>query len=102
MLIKERKVKLLLVKYKGSFYCLSATCTYDGKTNLGNGMVFGDKLVAPDNGSAYNIQTGMVEYGPAIDNLPLFQAKVDKDGQVFAYIPDNPPTRIRPSVPWAW
>lgn len=38
----------------------------------------------------------MVEYGPALDNLPLFQAKVDKDGRVFAFIPDHPPTRIRP------
>ncbi len=96
VLIKERKVKLVLIKHQGTFYCLSATCTYDGKTDLGRGLLFGDKLVAPENGSAYNIQTGMVEYGPAIDNLPLFQAKVDQDGRVFAYIPDNPPTRIRP------
>jgi Pyridine nucleotide-disulphide oxidoreductase len=59
-------------------------------------LLFGDKIVAPENGSAYNIQTGMVEYGPALDNLPIFQAKVDKDGQVFAFIPDNPPSRIRP------
>jgi nitrite reductase/ring-hydroxylating ferredoxin subunit len=96
VLIKERKIKLVLINHKGNFYCLSATCTYDGKTDLGKGQVFGDKLVTPDNGSAYSIQSGMVEYGPALDNLPIFQAKVDQEGRVFAFIPDNPPIKVRP------
>ena len=99
VLIKEKKVKLVLIKNKGRFHCLGSTCTYDGKTDLSKGIVFGDKLMSPTNGSAYSIETGIVEYGPALDGIPIFQAKIDpENGEVFAYIPDTPPKSIRPLV----
>lgn len=96
IVIKERKIRVIVVKHKERFYCLTGTCTYDGTSRLFEGVVFGDKLLSPDNGSAYNITNGNVEHGPAIDNLPIFQTKVDKDGNLTAFIPDYPPKKIRP------
>lgn len=95
ILIKERKIRVLIIKHQDQFYCLSAIDTYDGKTNLGEGVVFGDKLMSPRNGCAYSIVDGLSEHGPALDNLPIFQAKVIND-KVTVYIPEQPPKKIRP------
>ena len=73
-------------------------CAYDGKTKLSEGVVFGDKLLAPDNGSAYNITSGQVEHGPSIDNIPIFQTKIDKDGKLVVFVPDAPPKKIKPMI----
>ena len=95
--IKERKVRIVIVKHNGKFYCLNGIDTYDGKTRLYKGVVFGDKLLSPDNGSAFNIINGTVENGPALDNLPIFQVKEDSStGMLKVYIPDIPPKRLKP------
>lgn len=96
IIIKERKVRIVIIKHKGEFYCLGGVCSFDGKTRLSEGVVFGDKLLAPENGSAYNILNGQVEYGPAIDNIPIFQTLVGKDGKLVVMIPDVPPKKIKP------
>lgn len=96
LIIKQRKVKIILVKHQGKFYSLGGTCTYDGESRLYQGVVFGDKLLSPSNGSAYNIKTGQVEHGPAVDNLPIFEARVTSEGKVMIFIPDFPPKKVRP------
>lgn len=88
----------MIVKHQGQFYCLGGLCAYDGKTKLSEGVVFGDKLMAPDNGSAYNIVNGQAEHGPAIDNIPIFETRVEKDGKLVVFIPDVPPKRIKPLI----
>ena len=66
-------------------------------TDLAKGVVFGDKILSPSNGTAYNIKTGEAEWGPGMDNLPVFQTKVDEDeGKLYVYLPKNPPKRLRP------
>ena len=60
--------------------------------------MLGDKLLAPDNGSAYNIVNGQAEHGPAIDNIPIFETRVEKDGKLLVFIPDVPPKRIKPLI----
>jgi hypothetical protein len=42
------------------------------KLQIIQGVLFGNKLYCPNNGSAYNIETGTAEYAPAMDNLPIF------------------------------
>lgn len=99
IIINERKVRLVVVKHQDQFYCLGGVCAYDGKTKLSEGVVFGDKLLAPDNGSAYNITNGQVEHGPAIDNLPIFETRVDqKTGKLVVFVPDTPPKKIKPLI----
>ncbi len=51
---------------------LGALCTYDDKTPLKDGVVFGDKLMVPIYGTAYSVKSGSVEYGPSFDNLAIF------------------------------
>ena len=82
--ITVNSVKLILIRYKGQIYCLAGTCTYDDCTELDKGTLFGNKLMCPLHGCAYNIQTGGAEYGPAIDGLPKFFADVEgEDVNVF-------------------
>lgn len=64
-----------MTRYKGKVYAVGGLCTYDGKTELKDGIVFGNKLYSPNHGCAYNIQNGEVEYAPAIDDLPRFFAE---------------------------
>jgi len=54
------------------FSFLGALCTYDDKTPLKDGVVFGDKLYVPIYGTAYSVKSGSVEYGPSFDNLAIF------------------------------
>jgi apoptosis-inducing factor 3 len=96
LIIKQRKVRVVLVKYKGKFYSLGGTCTYDGESRLYQGVVFGNKLLSPFNGSAYNITTGQVEHGPAVDNLPIYETKLTPEGKVMIFVPDFPPKKVRP------
>lgn len=99
IIINERKIRLVVIKHKDQFYCLGGTCAYDGKTKLSDGVVFGDKLLAPENGSAYNITNGQAEHGPAIDNIPIFEARVDKQsGKLTVFVPDVPPKKIKPLI----
>lgn len=37
-----------------------------------NAVFFNDKLMCPHHGCAYDIKSGSVEYGPALQNLPIF------------------------------
>lgn len=97
IIINEKKIRIVVVKHQGQFYCLGGLCAYDGKTKLGDGIVFGDKLVAPDNGSAYNIANGQVEHGPAMDNIPIFETRIEKE-KLVVFIPDVPPKRIKPLI----
>ena len=98
LIIKQRRVRVVLIKHKGKFYSLGGTCTYDGESRLYQGVVFGDKLLSPYNGSAYNIKTGQVEHGPAVDNLPIFETRVTPEGKVMIFVPDFPPKKVRPML----
>jgi nitrite reductase/ring-hydroxylating ferredoxin subunit len=96
--LKERKVRVVVVKCKGQLYCLGGYDTFDGTTRLYKGAVFGDKLYSPQNGSAFNVTNGTVEYGPAIDNLPIFQTQIDAKGNLVISVPDFPPKKVRPML----
>ena len=44
-------------------------------------MCFGDKLICPHHGCAFDVKSGSVEYGPANINLPIFAVR-EKTGIV--------------------
>ncbi|EGR29865.1 hypothetical protein IMG5_147080 [Ichthyophthirius multifiliis] len=104
--------ELLIIRYQGKLYCVGGIDTYDGKTSLKNGICFENKLYSPQNGSAFNIQTGLPELAPAIDELPRFYVEEviqinkkndniikikKKQGKVIIYIPKYIPKRIVPA-----
>ena len=68
---------VLIIRYKKKLYGLSGISPYvdpvEGKeSGFEDAMVFGDKLLCPNHGSAFSITSGSVEYGPAKNNLPKF------------------------------
>jgi nitrite reductase/ring-hydroxylating ferredoxin subunit len=86
---------VLVTKIKGEFYAVANTDPYDGHTRLSKGKLFGNKLMSSNNGVAYNIKNGEVEYGPALDNIPIFKCLI-KEGQLHVVVPKKPPVKIRP------
>lgn len=97
IMMQDGSYKIIIIKHEDEFYALSAISPYDGSTDLSKGKVFGNKLLSPKNGSAYNIKNGEVEYGPGMDNIPVFKTIVD-NGQLVVQIPKKPPVKIRPYV----
>jgi len=90
-----RILTILVSRVEGKLYATSAFDTYDDKTPLKDGALFGDKLYSPIYGCAYSVKSGTVEYGPAIDNLAIFYIR-EKEGKVFVGIPKYPPRKVRP------
>ena len=53
-------------------------CTYadpleeDADVSFKDALVFNNKLYCPHHGCAFDVTSGLVEYGPAYDNLSKF------------------------------
>ncbi|KRX10397.1 Rieske [2Fe-2S] iron-sulfur domain [Pseudocohnilembus persalinus] len=89
------KYPILLVRHKGKVFAVGGVCTYDGKTQLKDGICFENKLYCPLHGCAYNIHNGQTELAPAMDDLPRFFAE-EKNGKVVVYAPKEVPKRLIP------
>jgi nitrite reductase/ring-hydroxylating ferredoxin subunit len=95
--LEDRKIKVLVFKYNGIFYATGAYNPYDFSIELKDGLLLHNKLMCPITGSAFNIETGEPEYGPATDCLPIFQTTVI-EGKLVICLPKNPPIKIRPNL----
>lgn len=77
-------------------------CTYDNKTDLSEGLLINNKLVCPEHGCEFNIFTGQVEHGPAINDLPIynlekFSEKTNLEkSKLKVYMPLLSPIALRP------
>lgn len=83
------------MRYKGKLYAVGGLCTYDGVTPLKGSVAFNDKLYCTKHGCAFDIETGSVEYAPALDNLPRFAVE-EKDGEVSVIAPKYLPKKVQP------
>ena len=45
----------MISRINGKLYCIGGICTYDDKTFLKDGVLFGNKLMCPLHGCAYNV-----------------------------------------------
>jgi hypothetical protein len=53
-----------------------------------NGVLFGNKLCWSNWGSAFNVETGFVENGPALRNISVFPVDINSEtGMVRAFLP---------------
>ena len=52
-------------------------------------------MLCPHHGCAFDIKSGIAEYGPAYHSLPIFQVD-NKDGKVFLTYPKKIPKKIMP------
>lgn len=82
----DNQYPIVLIRWNGKVYAVGGIDTYDGKTRLVDGICFENKLYSPLYGSAYNISSGEVELGPALDDLPRFFVE-EKNGKIIVYTP---------------
>lgn len=88
--------EILLARVSGTFYAVGATCTHYGAP-LVDGVLNGKRLVCPWHHACFDIATGDLQEPPALDSLPHYEVKVEKD-QVVVRIPDDVPDRRTPTM----
>ena len=77
--VNEREV--LVINIDGNFYCLDARCTHAGAP-LAEGILDGEVLTCPWHGSQFRISNGVVQRGPAQNDLRVYPHKV-RDNYLF-------------------
>ncbi|CAI2387138.1 unnamed protein product [Moneuplotes crassus] len=81
------KDKVLVHNYQGDYYVTGSFCSYDG-ADMRNGCLFGNKLTCSSCGSAFNIESGSVENGPAVRNISAFPIDINrKTDELSCFIP---------------
>jgi len=75
MLVTVGDERILLSNLDGDFYAISEVCTH-ASGPLSQGHVEGIEIECPWHGSHFNLKTGGVTAGPALERLARFQVKV--------------------------
>ena len=74
--------RVCLVHREGSILAISAVCTHK-HFPLAEGTVLpGDRLECAWHGAQFDLHTGAVLHGPAIDPIPVYDVEI-RDGVVF-------------------
>lgn len=81
--------KVLIFNRNGKYHATGSYCGHDF-TDLENGILVGNQIICPTCGSAYNIETGIVEEGPSMRNISTFPISVRKK-KVNLIVPDQIP-----------
>jgi len=68
-------VPLLVAKVDGILTAIESTCTHMG-CNVATGKVLGRVVVCPCHGSRYDLITGEVKGGPAIEPLRKYDVRI--------------------------
>ena len=69
---EEKVNEFIVARVNGKLFSVGGKCVYDDETRLIDGDLFGDKLVCPRHGCAYNVKTGQAEYAPVLYDLAKF------------------------------
>jgi nitrite reductase/ring-hydroxylating ferredoxin subunit len=72
---------ILLVNIEGTYYAIGNRCTHMG-CMLSNGKLNGNIVECPCHGSNFDVKTGKVVRGPAIQPEPKYEVKIE-NGQVM-------------------
>ena len=70
--------KAMLIRYEGKLYAYGMKCTHYGES-LENGTLIKNILICPYHNAQFNIFNGSALLPPALDDLPVFDIKLDKD-----------------------
>lgn len=76
--INEGGKDVLAVNLDGKYYAIGNICTHRG-CKLSKGKIKEDTIQCPCHGSVFDIRTGRVLKGPAVQPEPIFQVKVESD-----------------------
>jgi nitrite reductase/ring-hydroxylating ferredoxin subunit len=72
---------VLLANVDGEFYAVSDICTHE-EYNLSEGSLEGNEVECPGHSAFFDLKTGDVTDGPAMDPLETYSVQVE-DGAVF-------------------
>jgi len=73
-LVEDQEV--LVVNLEGKYYAMGNRCTH-ARGDLSKGRLEGKIVVCPRHGSKFDVTSGSRISGPAKDNLPVFEIKVE-------------------------
>ena len=70
--------QILLVNVAGSYYAVDGECPH-AYAFLSYGQLYGDEVMCPLHGSAFNVKTGAVLSPPAADDLTVYPVRIEGD-----------------------
>lgn len=77
-LVRIGDKRILLVNVGGSYFAVDGICPH-AYAALSIGQLYGDELVCPVHGSAFNLKTGEVLSPPAGKGLTVYPVKIAGD-----------------------
>jgi nitrite reductase/ring-hydroxylating ferredoxin subunit len=98
--------EIAVVRVEGKLYAFSNICTHN-QDYLTNGYIFDRKVVCGSHEATYDLESGAVLYGPALDSLSMFKVREeggevqlewaveDGEGFVASVDPDDEEHRFR-------
>ena len=81
MMVEVDGKPVLLANLDGEFYAVSDICTHE-EYNLSEGSLEGNEVECPGHSAFFDLKTGDVTDGPAMDPLETYSVQVE-DGAVF-------------------
>ncbi len=81
MMVEVDGKPVLLANVDGEFYAVSDICTHE-EYNLSEGSVEGCEVECPGHSAFFDLKTGDVTDGPAMDPLETYSVQIE-DGAVF-------------------
>ena len=73
--------QILIANLSGSYYAIGDVCTHLGCT-LSDGTLNGENVECPCHGSTFNVRSGAVVRGPAMEPEPSYKVAVEQ-GQII-------------------
>ena len=70
--------RILLANVNGSYYAVDEVCSH-AYSNLSMGQLYGEEVLCPLHGSAFNVRTGEVLSPPATEGLTVYSVRVEGD-----------------------
>ena len=77
-LVEIEGQRILLVNLAGKYYAVDELCPH-AYGILSRGQLYGDEVVCPVHGAAFDVKTGTVLTPPAEQDLTAYQVKVQGD-----------------------
>ena len=79
--------QILIINLKNIVYAIHGNCPYDN-SKLSSELLIGDKVFCFNHGSAFCVKNGMLEYGPDLEDLRIYEIVQQKEN-LFVKIPNN-------------
>ena len=75
-LVQTDDESIALVNVDGNYYAIGDLCTHM-ECSRSDGDLEGDMVECPCHGSQFNVQTGAVADGPAMDPVPTYAVRIE-------------------------